>query len=66
MNSSQRKHRVGRVGTEKETRKILHLEHNIDVGPLMKKTVAECERTEYTLSHDKPDQIRSLRKEVYY
>ncbi len=65
LDAFMEEHRIDRVDVDKEAKKILsHARNpNIDVGALVKKTVAENRGSRYTASHGKPDQFKGLRKE---
>ena len=66
LDSFMQERRVDRIDIERKARRILTSACNpkIDVGTLVKKTVAEVRRNRYTSSHGKPDRIKGLRKEA--
>ena len=66
LDAFMQEHRVDRVDTEKEAKKILNHARNpkMDVDALVKKTIAESRGNRYTASHGKPDQSKGLGKEA--
>ena len=66
LDAFMQEHRVERMDTEKEARKILNHTRNqkINVDALVKKNIAESRGNGYTSSHGKPDQSKGLGKEA--
>ena len=66
LDAFMQERRVDRIDIERKARRILTSACNpkIDVGTLVKKTVAEVRRNRYTSSHGKPDRVKGLGKEA--
>jgi len=61
-------HRVRTVSPDRKARRVLKVVNNshLDIGGLVKKTIAEVKKNGYSARQGRPDRIRGLGKEVEY